>query len=267
MTGGERTVVVTGASAGIGRELARLYADERTTLVLTARREERLRELADELHETDGARSVVVPLDLAAADGAQRLLAKLDEAGLRTDVLINNAGFGAFGRFTDHDPERLTKMVSLNVTALTELTRRIVPGMVERGSGRILNVASVASFVPTPFLTVYGATKAYVLSFTHGLAEELRGTGVTVTALCPGPTATEFQEMSGMTAHRPDGVRSMADVGVEQVARDGHGATQDGRRVVVPGLSNRVGVALSRLLPTSWVGRMVRRVNEASMRS
>lgn len=239
--------VVTGASSGIGAALAHRLADAGCDLVLVARDRARLDAEAVEV-AARGAGVEVLVADLS--DPAQlRALADRLRAS-PPDILVNNAGFGASGRFADLDPERSAAMIATNVTALTLLTAAVLPGMRARGSGRILNVASTGAFAPLPFSAVYGATKAYVLSFSESVAEEMAGSGVTVTALCPGPTPTRFFARSGM-----DGTRlfkgPMTSAG--QVAEAGCAAMMAGRRVVVVGMVNRLLVLAARLVPRRLV--------------
>src|SRR3954465_2902869 len=188
--------LVTGASAGIGRELAKILAREGHDLLLVARREPDLTPLAAELKEQYDADSRVITADLAKPRAAQTLVKELGPT-TTVDVLVNNAGFGGHGAFWERERDADLRQIAVNVTALTDLTRLLLPGMVERHRGRILNVASTAAFQPGPLMAVYYATKAYVLSFSQALAEELSGTGVTVTTLCPGVTETEFQQVAG----------------------------------------------------------------------
>jgi short-subunit dehydrogenase len=250
----KETILVTGASSGIGLELARIAAADGHSLILVARNEERLRQLAQELQRAHGTQVTTIPLDLSTPGAAERLAAAIAERGLQVDGLINNAGYGLYGPFLEHDPADQLGIIQLNVAALTDLIQRFLPGMVSRGYGRILNVASVAAFVPGPYLAVYHATKAYVLSLSEALAVELRGTGVTVTALCPGPVITGFQERSqmGLTAgHRLMLVRADA------VARQGYQAMRRGKRIAIPGLLNRLLVFGTRLAPRWGVAAAV----------
>src|SRR3954466_13144136 len=234
---GRPTALVTGASAGIGLELARILAREGHDLVLVARREATLKELADELKDRYGANSTVVAADLSDASAGERIEQALGERSV--DVLVNNAGFGGVGAFAERSHADDMRMVAVNVTALTDLCKRFLPGMVARGRGRILNVASTAAFQPGPFMAVYYATKAYVLSLSQALAEETRGTGVTVTCLCPGVTTTEFQQVAGVEdVPLTKGPLAMTPEAVAQAAYDG---MRRGRLLVIPGVHNKVG--------------------------
>ena len=249
--------LVTGASDGLGADLARALASHGFSLVLTARRVDRMEALASELTSRDGVEVRVIPMDLAEPGGAARLAERLDGAGIAVETLVNNAGFGLWGPWLASDEEEELAMLRLNMEALTLLTRRLVPDMVLRGRGRVLNVASTAAFLPGPMMTVYYATKAYVLSFSEALREELRGTGVSVTCLCPGPTRTGFQERAGMVL--PPALR----LGVQdspQVAAAGVAGLLGGRSLVVPGILNRLVTMVPRILPRRMVSMLVRRV-------
>jgi short-subunit dehydrogenase len=226
--------LVTGASSGIGADLARELAKGGHDLVLSARTVAPMEALAAEL-ERGGARATVIPADLARPGAAAELAAVLADRGLDIDVLIGNAGLGGVGRFDQMDPQRIGDMLMVNVVALTELTRLLLPGMVARHRGRVMLVASTASFQPGPRMGVYFATKAYVLSLGEALAYELRGTGVTVTTLCPGATTTNFFKTAGGKdiALRPT-------MSAPEVARIGYRALMAGRRVVVTGALNRI---------------------------
>lgn len=245
--------LVTGASAGIGREIARVLAADHD-LILTARREDRLRALAAEL--SPPAACHVLPADLADPEGPRRLFDAVAAAGLTVDVLVNNAGFGDLGPFAHADLDKLVRMVRTNVVALTELTGLFLPGMLARGRGGILNVGSVAGFQPGPLMAVYYATKAYVNSFSEALWAELRGTGVTVTCLAPGPTHSEFAAVSGMDATRVFTVGSVADA--RSVAEAGVRGLRAGRRMVIPGWRNRLLIFAERFVPRGLVLAAVR---------
>src|SRR5271166_4002120 len=187
-----KTALITGASFGIGAEFARIFAREGYHLVLVARTADKLRQIASELEKAHGTRSLILATDLSDPGAAAYVLDQTMRASIQVDVLVNNAGFGQYGLFAENDLEECLRQIQLNVTTLTHLTRLYLPAMIERKSGGILNVASAAAFQPGPLMAVYFATKAYVLHFSEALSNELNGTGVTVTCLCPGPTATEF---------------------------------------------------------------------------
>ncbi len=253
--------LVTGASSGIGYELAKLLAREGHDLALVARSAAALERLAETVREDFGIRAEVLVADLADPDSPEAIRDRLDAAGFRVDLLINNAGFGTLGEFAISDVGSQMDMVQVNVSAVTHLTRLFLPGMLERGSGRILNVASTAAFQPGPLMAVYFASKAFVLSFSEALAEEVRGTGVTVTALCPGPTPTGFQKRAAME-RAPIGGRLVTG-DVVRVARAGYAGMVSGKRVVIPGAFNRVGSLLPRLLPRALAPSVVIRMTRA----
>ena len=253
-----QTVLVTGASSGIGRELAHCFARDGHTCVLLARREDALRTLADTLRSTYGVEASVLPADLSAPDAADAIEAELRERALSVDVLVNNAGFGTRGPFAEADAEQQVNMVRVNVTALTHLTRLLLPDMLTRSRGGVLNVASTAAFQAGPNMSVYYATKAYVLSFSEGLAEEVADRGVTVTCLAPGPTRTPFVDKAGMNDTAL--LRVSAPMTAEAVARAGHDGFRNGETLVVPGWPNKIGAFLTRFAPrpltrkvTAWL--------------
>jgi hypothetical protein len=250
------TVLITGASAGIGRELARLFAADKSRLVLVARRRERLEALADELRREQGIEVRTLPLDLSERAAPAALVDQLTAEGLAVDVLVNNAGFGALGPVAELGVARQVEMIELNVAALTHLTRLLLPGMLQRKCGGVLNVGSTAAFQPGPTMAVYFATKAYVVSFSQALAEELRGTGVKVSCLAPGPTATEFGGDSGMGRTL---LFRLGTMDARRVARAGHRGLRRGRVLVIPGLRNWLTAELSRLSPLG-VSRKITRL-------
>jgi short-subunit dehydrogenase len=256
--GPRETVLITGASSGIGQEFARLFARGRTDLVLVARRRDRLEHLADELTLQHRIEAAVITADLAEPDAPARIQGEIEVRGLTVDVLVNNAGFGARGRFADLDGQRQLDMIAVNVKALVELTRRFLPAMTLRRRGGILNVGSQAGFIPGPEMAVYYATKAFVLSFTEALAEELRGTGVRVSVLAPGPVATEFAQAAGMTSSRLFELRA-ADAAA--IARAGYDGFRRGRVIVIPEITGRLGVGAVRLMPRSVVRRLIHAVH------
>ena len=224
------TVLVTGASSGIGLELARCFAAEGCRLILVARKGIALEALAAELRKAHKIQAQVFTADLAHRDAPNRLLAHLQAAGIKVDVLVNNAGFGAQGKFAELPLERQLDMLQVNITAVVHLSGLLLPGMIERRRGGVLNVASTAAFQPGPGMGIYYATKAFVLSFTEALAEELAGTGLTATAVCPGPTRTNFGAAAGGRFKRVTGRYSMS---AAAVARLGHRAFRSGRVVAI----------------------------------
>jgi short-subunit dehydrogenase len=247
------TVLITGASSGIGRELARLYAADGARLVLVARSQDRLRELAGELAAKYGAEAQVVPADLSRPASPGELVEALAQRHIEVDVLVNNAGFGAHGSIAELGADRQVEMIDVNVAALTQLTALLLPGMLERRRGAILNVASTAAFQPGPNQAAYCATKAYVLSFTEALAEEVRGSGVRVSCLAPGATDTGFASQAGMAGTRlfRRGVMDAA-----RVARAGHDGLRQGKTLVVPGMRNRILAFAVRLSPRALVTKV-----------
>jgi short-subunit dehydrogenase len=253
-----RTALVTGASGGIGAELARSMAADGWNLVLVARGEENLRELADELERAHDTKSVVLAADLEQPAARERLAAELRSRGVEVEALVNNAGFGALAPFVEMPLETALAMLAVNVTALTQLTRLFLPAMVARRRGYILNVASTAAFQPGPWMAVYYASKAYVLSFSEAIAHELRKTGVRVTALCPGATATGFASTAGSARSRL--FQLARPMSAPEVARFGYRAMLRGKRVAIPGLRNKIlaqGVRISpRRLATAIAGAM-----------
>lgn len=252
------TALVTGASGGIGEAIARQLASRGADLILVARSADRLHALAGELSQQHGIRAEVIAADLSCPDAGRTLEAEVAARGLQVDLLVNNAGFGGFSEFARQDPQDIGEMIAVNITALTDLTRRFLPPMLERGRGRVLNVASTAGFVPGPLMAVYYATKAYVLSFSEGVNEELRGTGLSVTALCPGPVDTGFQDAASLHESRlMSGLTRLAVVDVDTVARIGVEATLRGQGVAVAGGANKLQVSAFRLLPRSVAARVI----------
>ena len=241
--------LITGASAGLGVDFARQYSKRGDRLVLVARRKDRLEELAAEL-----GNARVVAMDLSSEGAASRLFADLEAHGEHIETLINNAGFGLVGRFHALDGTQQRKMIDLNCGVLTELAHGALPGMIERGKGGILNVASTAAFQPGPGMAVYFATKAFVLSFTEALHEEAKGTGVHVSALCPGPTSTEFGEVAGFGGNKV--VESLAAESAD-VVEAGISGLDANKAIVIPGFTNKLTAQSSRFLPRSTVRKIV----------
>jgi short-subunit dehydrogenase len=254
------SAVITGASAGIGREFARQLTGRAGSLVLVARRRERLEELRNELTTRDPNLNVHVrPTDLSDENAVTDLCSWLERENITIDLLINNAGLGDRGPFATSEPKRVKEMIAVNVMALTVLTRSLLPGMIARRRGAILNVSSSASFLPIPGFAVYAATKAYVTSFSEAIRGELRGTGVTVAALCPGPVHTEFSQV----AQRASGRREKSGpeftyVSVEDVVRAGLDAIEHDRALVIPGFLMKLAMFAVRLTPMPIL-RMVSR--------
>ena len=243
-----KTALITGASFGIGMEFARIFAREGYNLVLVARSGDKLRQIASEVEKSYGTRSLILATDLTEPGASAYVLDQTTRAGIQVDVLVNNAGFGQYGFFAENDLEECLRQIQLNVTTLTHLTRLYLPGMIERKSGRILNVASTAAFQPGPLMAVYFATKAYVLHLSEALANELNGTGVSVTCLCPGATATEFHKRANATGQR---LLKFGSMDARTVAEDGYRALMAGKPVVISGFKNWLLAQSIRFSPTT----------------
>jgi hypothetical protein len=252
--------LVTGASGGIGADLARELAAAGHDLILAARSERALQELAAELQARHGIAATVITADLAKPGAAAALFAAVEARGRPVEVLVNNAGFGDGGRFDQEDPARIEAMIAVNIAALTSLARLFLPDLVARRRGRILNVASTAAFQPGPMMAVYCATKAYVLSLSLALSEELRGSGVTVTALCPGATATNFAAAARVEKNPLFAASSLMVGRPDWVARRGVAALLRGSRLVVPGLANWFGAVMAGVMPYGLVLPMAKRM-------
>jgi len=248
--------LVTGASSGIGAELARVLARHGHDLLLVARDRARLDALASELGRECGVKAEGFPADLGEAGGVGAVVAAVESRSLEIEVLVNNAGVGMHGPFASGDPGALAAMLKLNVLALTELTRALLPAMLKRKRGQILNLASTAAFFPGPYMAAYYASKAYVLSFSVALATELDDTGITVTALCPGPTRSAFAERAGLKATRLFRGRGVMEAA--EVAKVGYDGMRAGEVVVIPGLRNKLLAASSRVGPRTLAARIVR---------
>jgi short-subunit dehydrogenase len=254
------TALITGASGGIGEELARLLAAARIDVVLVARSAGKLSALAGELARAYGVRAEAVAADLAQPSAADDIARELAARGLAIDILINNAGFGTYGPFAGTPAAEEARMIQVNIAALTMLTKVLLPPMLQRRRGRIMNVASTAAFQPGPLMAVYYASKAYVLSFSEALSNETAGSGVTVTCLCPGPTRTGFQDRAGMQESRLLTTLSVATAA--EVARAGYDGMMAGRAIVIPGVANRIAVQLLRVTPRAVVRRVIRGIQD-----
>jgi uncharacterized protein len=253
------TCLITGASSGIGAELARRLAARGLGVTLVARREDRLTELADELRAAHDVEVEIVAADVSKERARSRMFNEIEQRGLTVEVLVNNAGFGSGGRFTSLDAAKEASMVRTNCEAVVELTGHYLPEMVSRGRGAVLNVASLIAFQPVPYQATYGATKAFVLSFTDAVHEEMRGTGVTVTAVCPGPVRTEFGEQGGFGG-ADDRIPDALWLSAEKVAKDALDALEAGDRVTVPGAGNQLAALWGQHLPRSILLPLVKRV-------
>ena len=257
--------VVTGASEGLGRDLAACYARAGFDLVLVARREDLLRELAGELSRQYGVQCDVWPADLSSATECARLAATLEPRRALLYALVNNAGIGTHGWFHELPVERQRALIDVNVSALTHLSRAVLPWLRANGRGHIMNVASVASFQPGPLMATYYASKAYVLSLSEALHNECRGSGVTVTAVCPGPTRTGFARAAGISPKAPAGGAPAMDARV--VAEMAFRGTMVGKRVVVTGFRNKVAVAIGKYFPRAFTAELVRKIQMARLRA
>jgi short-subunit dehydrogenase len=255
-----QSALITGASGGIGYELAKLFARDHCNLVLVARSAHKLNQVAAELQTQFGVTVNAIALDLCAAPAPKFLFDQLQREGVAVDILVNNAGFGGFGEFAGMAEEEILGQIQLNITALTYLTRLFLPGMVARRSGKIMNVASTAAFQPGPLMAVYYATKAYVLSFSEALANEVAGSGVVVSCFCPGATDTGFQKRAGIENSRL--FKKIGAMSVETVARDGYRGLMAGRTVVISGLQNWLVAESVRFAPRKLVTAMSRWVAE-----
>jgi short-subunit dehydrogenase len=253
------TALITGASSGIGAAIARELAGRGHNLVLVARRRERLQELADELSAAHGVRAEAIGADLGEPDGRDQVEGGVAGRGLEVDVLVNSAGFGDVEDLADADRERMLAMVELNCAAVVDMIARYLPGMVDRGHGAIVNLASTAAFQPIPGNATYAATKAFVLSLSEGIHGELAGSGVTVTAVCPGPVPTEFVETAGFESV-DDKVPAFVWTSVEEVAVNAVAGAERGKRVVVPGLLNRAGALAGQHSPRMLMLPIAKRI-------
>lgn len=254
-----KTALVTGASSGIGAAFAQALAAQGTDLILVARSADKLEALATQLRAAHARKVDVIVADLGLPGAAATLAAAVAQRGLQVDLLINNAGFGSATAFVSEDPAHAQRMIALNCAALVDLAHAFVPAMLERKCGGLINVASMAAFQPSPYMALYGATKAFVLSYSEGLWAECRDQHVNVLALCPGPVDTGFFAAAGDAALRDEVPASMmmqADVVVAQALQ----ALARGDAVVIPGALNKIVAQVPRLLPRSWVARMAARV-------
>ncbi len=255
------TALITGASSGIGLEFSRLFAGDKHRVVLVARNTDKLNALADELKDKFQIEAYVIKCDLAAPNAVEQLVKELKNKNLTIDYLVNNAGFGALGKVIDLSFEKQSTMIQVNVTALMQLTRALLPSMMEKGRGGILNVASTAAFQPGPGMAVYFATKAFVLSFSDALHEEMRHSPVHVSCLAPGPTLTGFGEDSGMNA---SALFRLGVMDARKVALAGYHGLLHNKSIVIPGWKNFLGAMSARFTPRFLVRRIVSRLNQAN---
>jgi uncharacterized protein len=253
-----QTALITGASGGIGYELAKLFAKDHYNVVLVARSAPKLTQFADELQRQFGVSTKAIALDLTAAPAPQFLFDQLQREGITVDILVNNAGYGVLGEFAKVRLEESLGQIQLNITALTHLTKLFLGSMIERRSGKIMNVASTAGFQPGPLMAVYYATKAYVISFSEALANELSGTGVTVTCLCPGATDTGFQGRAGVADTML--FKTLRPMDAKAVARDGYRGMMAGKTLVISGFRNWLLAESLRFSPRKLVTAISRKV-------
>ncbi len=256
-----KTALITGASSGIGLELAKLFARDKIDLVLVARSADKLDEIARELSAQYGVTASVFVSDLSQPNAAHELFCETQSRGLTINYLVNNAGFGILDKFLNVDLNRELEMIQLHVATTTTLTKLYAAEMATHDGGRILNVASTAAFQPGPWMVVYYATKAYMLSYSEAANEALKGSGVTVTCLCPGPTPTNFQVRA---KNRKKGILRHVKTSVEFVARRGYRAMHAGKPLVIPGILNQIGGFAVRLLPRRMVTYLSRKASEKS---
>jgi len=254
----KETVLITGASSGIGMGLAKLFAADGSDLVLVARREDRLNELAEELKSEHGIEVHVLPKDLSKKTSPKEIFNHLKKEKIEIDVLVNNAGFGSRGMVSELDTDLQVDMVQVNVAALTHLTSLFLPGIIERGQGGILNVGSLAGFQPGPNLAVYFATKAYVLSFTEALAEEISNPNIKISCFAPGPVKTEFGEKSDLENSLLFKV-SLMDL--EPAVKAGYEGFRKGKTIVIPGLKQQIVPFLNRFTPRLIVRKIAKKLN------
>ena len=254
------TALITGASSGIGYELTKLFARDRYNLVLVARSESKLQQIASELTEQFGITVKIITKDLALPTSPKEIWQELQTESIAIDVLVNNAGFATYGLFTETELQPELNMMQLNMVTLTHLTKLFLPEMLSRQSGKILNVASTAAFQPGPLMAVYYATKAYVLSFSEAIANELQGTGVSVTALCPGATESGFQARANMEESKL--VKNKQIMDANEVAAIGYRGLMDRQAVVIPGYQNKLLALVTRFIPRNLTTKIVRNMQE-----
>ncbi len=255
--GGRETALITGASGGIGLELARIFAANGYDLVLIARNEEKLQGLAESFKTDHRCEVLVISKDLSHQEAVIEVFDQIESAGIEIDYLVNNAGFGLYGEFIHTSGGFELNMIDLNVKTLTHFTKHYLPMMAQRGRGGVLNIASVASFQPGPLMSVYYATKAYVLSLTEALANELKGKQVKMTALCPGPTATDFSIRADLGQSKLFKGHVMT---AEKVAQIGFQGFMNGKTIIIPGVKNRLLVGSVRFTPRKMVTAIVRKI-------
>lgn len=242
-----KTVLITGASGGIGKEFAEIFSKQNYNLVLVARSKNKLEQLATKFEKENSIRATVLAMDLSKSNSAMKLYSEVSDRKIRIDILINNAGFGNYGHFTNSDFDKISDMIRLNITSLTELTHLFVQEMKKNNNSKILNIASTASFQPVPKFAVYGASKSYVLNFTEALHYELKGTSVSVSVLCPGPTSTGFGKVANMEGSR---LIKSKQMNAKIVAEIGYKGLMKNKMTIIPGFKNKVLAVLSNMTPS-----------------
>lgn len=255
---GRSCVLITGATTGIGYELAKLYAKDENNLILVARDEERLKEVKDEL-EFYNIKVYTIALDLSEDNSCEKVLDFVNKKNLSVDILINNAGMGSFGYLSEIEMESELKLIDVNIRALTELTKIFLPSMIEHGEGAIMNVASTAAFCAGPKMATYYASKSYVLNFTEALYEELKGSEIKVSCLCPGPVKTNFQEKSGIKKKESAKKALMTPKDVAKVA---YKDFKKGKLIIIPGFKNKLIITLNKLIPRSLSRKIILMMNK-----
>lgn len=253
------TVLITGASQGLGAEFAKLFAKDNYDLVLVARNKEKLMQLARELQESHEIFIKILPYDLSSPTVAKKIYEDLDKEGIEIDILVNNAGFATHGEFISTDYDEELGEIEVNITALTLLTKLFLPQMKKRKAGKILNIASTAAFLPGPYMAVYYASKAYVLSFSEALQEELKGTGITLTILAPGPTKTGFAKRANLEKSR---IFSRGLLDPSTVAKRGYDGLMQKEIIIFPGLKNKLASIAGRMLPHTLLGEIIGRLQQ-----
>lgn len=255
---GRSCVLITGATTGIGYELAKLYAKDENNLILVARDEEKLKEVKDEL-EFYNIKVYTIALDLSEDNSCEKVLDFVNKKNLSVDILINNAGMGSFGYLSEIEVEKELKLIDVNIRALTELTKMFLPSMIEHGEGSIMNVASTAAFCAGPKMATYYASKSYVLNFTEALYEELKGSEIKVSCLCPGPVKTNFQEKSGI---RKSEAAKKALMTPKEVAKVAYKDFKNGKLIIIPGFKNKLIITLNKLIPRSLSRKIILMMNK-----
>jgi short-subunit dehydrogenase len=255
--------LITGASGGIGLEMAKEFAKHGHPLILVARSREKLQQLQAEIEKTYGVKTEILAKDLSQSSSAPELYEEVLRKGWTVETLVNNAGFGLYGAFSEEDLNQEVEMIRLNVLTLTQLTKLFLKGMLERKNGRILNVASTAAFQPGPMMAVYYATKSYVLHFSEAIHEELKGSGVSVSCLCPGPTESDFQKRASINMKIPL-FKAARIMSASAVARAGYQGMMKNKAVILPGLVNQLTPWGMRLLPRGWVTAIVQKLQKAT---